>query len=291
MVEDNDFLESDHEGTDERFTLYEATVDKTNLPNLLRKAGVTVYECDGWSFRGSSTFSPRGVLAHHTGPGSVDGLVKVCINGRTGLPGPLAHVVLAPDGSAYIVAAGKANHAGVGTWRGLSGNTVLWGIEAVHPGNLTTPWPEVQLQAYYKICAVMLKMVGAGAEMVAGHKEYATPLGRKIDPSQLDMNRFRTEVGKALIALNTPVEVKAMFDPPLSIVAWTKVTYGETGVVGVNAKGEIFAEPTHLYLDAPANHPEYWQSHGGEARDISSVPNGYQVIDQHGHGYTYNVKI
>lgn len=96
-----------------------------NLADRLRAAGVKVVEYDGWKLRGSDTFNPKGVLAHHTGPGSVDALVRLCVNGRSDLPGPLDQVVLAPDGTAYVIAAGRSNHAGAGSWRGLSGNTSL----------------------------------------------------------------------------------------------------------------------------------------------------------------------
>lgn len=263
---------------------------QVNLANRLRKAGVKVIEHAGWTVRGSATFSPRGVLVHHTGPGSVDGLIKLVINGRPDLSGPLAQVVLAPDGTAHVVAAGRANHAGAGAWRGLSGNSVLWGIEAIHPGDQKTLWPQVQLEAYHLICAVMLDISGAGAEMAAGHKEYATPQGRKTDPVQLDMTLFRANVGLAMRKLdNAPVvqEVfKPMFDPPLQISAWVTVDYEGGGVVAVNAKGEIFCEPARLYIDAPASHPEYWTGHA-PAVQIKAIPRGYRVVDHHGHAYDY----
>jgi hypothetical protein len=51
----------------------------------------------------------------------------------------------------------------------------------------------VQVDAYHRGVAAILKKIGAGANMCSGHKEYALPAGRKIDPT-LDMNEFRQRV-------------------------------------------------------------------------------------------------
>lgn len=175
---------------------------QTKLAQAIRDEGVTVVEHEGWQSRGSSTFSPKGVVAHHTGPFStVAGMVSLCIRGRSDLPGPLANVVLAPDGTAHVIAAGRANHAGSGGWRGLQGNSSVFGIEAMHSGSKTAPWPEAQLAAYFEVCAAMLKLVNAGPEMVCGHKEWRP--GDKPDPVNLDMNAFRQRVSDAM-AVKTP---------------------------------------------------------------------------------------
>jgi len=112
------------------------------LADALRAEGVTVVEEPGWRDRGNPTFSPKGVICHHTaGPARGDApSLGTCINGRPGLPGPLCQIVLARSGTAHVIASGRANHAGAGGWRGLTGNTSVFGIEAENTG-LGEPWP------------------------------------------------------------------------------------------------------------------------------------------------------
>ncbi|CAG1021766.1 partial zinc D-Ala-D-Ala carboxypeptidase, partial [Patescibacteria group bacterium] len=55
------------------------------------------------------------------------------------------------------------------------------------------PWPAVQMDAYRRGVAAILKHIGQDASWCCGHKEYALPVGRKPDPS-FDMDKFRTEV-------------------------------------------------------------------------------------------------
>lgn len=171
------------------------------LPEVLRAAGLKVVEVDGWKTRGHGDMSAiRGVLCHHTaGPLKGDApSLGVVINGRPDLPGPLSQLVLARSGTWHVVAAGKAWHAGAGTWRGLtSGNASLVGIEAENTGLANDPWPAAQLDSYARGCAAILDKIKAGPEWCVGHKEYATPPGRKSDPS-FDMAKFRDRVRQHL---------------------------------------------------------------------------------------------
>jgi peptidoglycan hydrolase-like protein with peptidoglycan-binding domain len=169
------------------------------LADKLREYGCNVVEVDDWKTRGNATFDPKGVVAHHTA-GSPSGdapSLRVCINGHGSLPGPLANVVLSRSGICYVIASGRANHAGRGGFRGLSGNSSVFGIEAENTG-VGEPWSAQQLDAYYKCTAAMLDGIGRDASWVCGHHEWATPPGRKIDPRGFTMDSFRTEVGKAL---------------------------------------------------------------------------------------------
>ena len=114
------------------------------------------------------------------------------------MPGPLAQLGLGRDGTFYVIAAGRANHAGLGSWQGITtGNSSFIGIEAENTG-LTSgphadPWPDVQMDAYARGVAAILNRIGASTTMCCGHKEYAQPPGRKIDPT-FDMNAFRQQV-------------------------------------------------------------------------------------------------
>lgn len=173
----------------------------TWLAEVLEDAGLKVAEQPGWRTRGHGNMGTvKGVMCHHTA-GSLTGNMPslgVVTNGRPGLSGPLAQLGLGRDGTWYVVAAGRAFHAGRGNWQGFTtGNSSFIGVEAENTG-LTTgpkadPWPEVQLDAYRRGAAAILKNVGADALMCCGHKEYALPVGRKIDPT-FDMSDFRHKV-------------------------------------------------------------------------------------------------
>jgi len=170
----------------------------TWLPVVLRDAGLKVAETQGWADRGRAEMGTvRGVMCHHTGTATSDRnmpTLNLLINGRPDLSGPLSQLGLARDGTFYVVAAGRANHAGGGSWKGITtGNSSFIGIEAENAGGRTDPWPEVQMDAYYRGVAAILKQIGAGVEMCCGHREYALPAGRKVDPV-FDMDAFRATV-------------------------------------------------------------------------------------------------
>jgi len=168
------------------------------LPDVLKAAGLKVATVDGWETRGRGDVGPIvGIICHHTaGPknGNMPSLGTL-VRGRSDLPGPLAQLGLGRDGTYYVIAAGRANHAGAGTWNGVSsGNTRFIGIEAENTGLANdSPWPAEQLDAYHRGVAAILAHLGRGSEWCAGHKEYATPRGRKSDPD-FDMVAFRSAV-------------------------------------------------------------------------------------------------
>src|SRR5262249_22051163 len=140
----------------------------------------------------------KGVMCHHTAtkqstPGNMPTL-RVLIEGRPDLPGPLAQLGLGRDGTFFIVAAGRCSHAGAGDWQGVkTGNSSFIGIEAENSGLQDDPWPAVQIDAFERGAASILRKIKADAIMCCGHKEYALPPGRKIDPS-FEMKAFRMSV-------------------------------------------------------------------------------------------------
>jgi peptidoglycan hydrolase-like protein with peptidoglycan-binding domain len=178
----------------------------TWLPDILLAAGLKVAEQPGWRTRGRREMGRiRGVMCHHTaGAGPEHGVMPslgVITNGRPAtattkaLSGPLAQLGLGRDGTYFVIAAGLANHAGPGAWRNVTtGNESFIGIEAENRGDGVDPWPEVQLDAYHRGVAAILKKIGASADMCCGHKEFALPLGRKPDPRNIDMLAFRARV-------------------------------------------------------------------------------------------------
>jgi N-acetylmuramoyl-L-alanine amidase len=165
------------------------------LPQVLRAWGLTVQAVDGWERRGHGDMGkPLGTIAHHT-CGPKDGDIRdlhVLVDGRPDLAGPLCNLGLARSGVYWLVAAGKAWHAGAGSWQGITdGNSHFIGIEAENVGDGHDPWPTAQMDAYKRGCAAILTHIGAKPSMCIGHKEWAPH--RKDDPT-FSMPEFRNEV-------------------------------------------------------------------------------------------------
>lgn len=193
----------------------------TWLPDVLTAAGLKVSLVDGWKDRGRGDVGKIfGVICHHTAGPLAKNMpsLNTLVNGRGGskpLPGPLAQLGLGRDGTWYIIAAGRAIHAGKGNWKGVvNGNSNLIGIEAENTGLPNdSPWPAVQLDAYHRGVAAILKHLGQGAEFCAGHKEYALPKGRKGDPD-FDMVPFRASVAAIMAGTAPPPTTIPAAEPP-----------------------------------------------------------------------------
>ncbi len=180
----------------------------TWLPSVLEGAGLKVAEVDGWRSRGRAEMgSVRGVMCHHTAGAATGNMptLDLLIKGRSDLSGPLAQLGLGRDGTYYVIAAGRANHAGAGRWRGIdTGNSSFIGIEAENTGLPNDAvWPAVQMDAYQRGVAAILAHIRADANMCCAHKEYALPAGRKNDPL-FDMVPFRAAVNAILTGLVAP---------------------------------------------------------------------------------------
>lgn len=194
----------------------------SNLPDILRKHGLKVVEIAGWRDRGvDGPFNPVGVLCHHTAGhddlgDAADDLAyvkNVLVKGRSDLRGPLCQLALSAEGVVYIVAAGRANHAGnakaSGTVASGNGNTLYIGIEAMNAGTGRDDWEKSQYEAYVLLCAVLsLEVTGNSAQTVRAHKE--TSVTGKIDPAgpigylkerEFDMGKFRARVAAKMDVL------------------------------------------------------------------------------------------
>jgi hypothetical protein len=171
----------------------------TGIADRLRAAGLNVVEVAGWQTRGSASFGILGSLDHHTA-GSRTGnapSLTICIYGRSDLPGPLCQVLMGRDNTCYVIAAGRANHAGAGNWRGLTSNGQLSGLERENVGTTAEPWREDQTDAAARAHAALIRG-RAGADMVARHAEYALPVGRKVDSHSVSGADLRRRVGDYL---------------------------------------------------------------------------------------------
>lgn len=172
------------------------------IAGRLRAAGCKVVEVDGWRTRGSDTFSPRGSVDHHTA-GAARGnapSLGICINGRSDLPGPLCQVLVARDLTCYLIAAGRANHAGPGGWKGLAGNSSVYGVERENVGTAAEPWTPTQTNHAAIVHRAL--MDGKSAEFVCRHAEWAPT--RKIDTHSLSGSTLRSLVAKETTPTPTP---------------------------------------------------------------------------------------
>lgn len=172
------------------------------LADILRDAGLAVVEHPGWKARGKPGMRPRIVIGHHTAshPFTPDATVtNLLVNGRVDLPGPLCHLGLNRNGTYIVVAAGKANHAGLGQWMDANESVEAIGIEAYNygagvPFPSREPWPQIQLDAYDRGVAALLAHIGRDERYFCGHREWAQPPGRKPDPSGIDLPAMRLRI-------------------------------------------------------------------------------------------------
>jgi N-acetylmuramoyl-L-alanine amidase-like protein/putative peptidoglycan binding protein len=224
----------------------------TWLPTVLLEAGLKVAEQPEWRTRGRGDVGAiKGVLCHHTA-GPKTGIMPslgVVTNGRSDLPGPLSQLCLGRDGTFFVIAAGRANHAGIGNWQGVTtGNSSFIGIEAENTGQTTgpnaDPWPAVQLNAYRRGVAAILKKVKADAIMCCGHKEYALPVGRKSDPT-FDMDDLRMHVASIMAGIAPLPSVIPSVDmdnrPTLRRGAVDDLVEWIQAMIGVPATGDFDA--------------------------------------------------
>lgn len=164
------------------------------LPQALLDAGLRVNVVGGWETRGRAAMHPRGLVLHHTAsrPPRPAPSLAVCIDGRRDLPGPLCHVLIGRDRTCHVIASGVANHAGEGSWRGITGNASVIGIEVENQGDGSEPWDPELVLVTYRAAAACLRATGIGAAMVCGHKEWAPR--RKVDPWGWDMDTARARI-------------------------------------------------------------------------------------------------
>lgn len=184
------------------------------LPGVLRSAGLTVIEVPGWATRGRELTTIHGVVWHHTatGPTWTDQRVTDLLrDGRPDLPGPLSQLGLDRQGRYWIVAAGRANHNGYGTW----GNDSI-GIEAYNAGDGQDPWPTAQLDAYVAGTAAVLAHLGLPAARALAHRE--TDPRRKPDPVGIDMAVMRRRITTLLgpPAPHTPAGPSTQKEPEMT---------------------------------------------------------------------------
>lgn len=201
----------------------------TPIPNdtfvgLFRSEGISkIREHPGWTShnrgnRGSGWGPINGVVIHHTGSDTTgDGQSyndNILWKGYTGLPGPLCHVGIAPDGTLHVNSNGRANHAGGGdaavltdvvneaAWlmtreakptrgnsNGVDGNSRFYGAEIMYSGGHAMT--AAQMDTAVRFAAAICRHYGWSARSVIGHREWSDD---KVDPGYCPMTAFRAAV-------------------------------------------------------------------------------------------------
>jgi hypothetical protein len=187
----------------------------------LRAEGLNVVEVGDWETHNRNHKGPwgpvHGVMIHHTvtrgsTKAQTDSSVALCRDGRSDLPGPLCHGVIAKDGTVYLVGYGRTNHAGMGDddveqavinetnlpiddEANTDGNRAFYGFECINLGDGEDPWPPAQLLAIEKAAAAICRHHGWGPQSVIGHLEWQPG---KVDPRGFTMQTMRGRVAARL---------------------------------------------------------------------------------------------
>lgn len=194
----------------------------TGLARVAEKTGYPVNEVSGWKTRGHGGMdSCQTIVIHHTAGANTGGDYNsygTVLNGRPGLPGPLAQYGIGRNtGTINVFAAGRAWHAGrVGRTSWNNNNAI--GIEIENNGT-GEPYGSKTYGAAVALAGELVKEFRLTVNDVLGHKEVAVPKGRKVDPS-FNMDKFRADVaayingGPQIVPVNddiNPIE-KDWFD-------------------------------------------------------------------------------
>lgn len=190
--------------------------------------GVRVEPEDGWRTRGGSRFDPKGFTVHHDASPRGSDIRHIIRDGHASLSGPLANLYLTRDGTLVVIAAGRANHAGRGGWKGLHGNSSVWGLEIANDG-VGEPYTPEQLRAVLLLMRAFVEVDGVPVGLIHSHAEWAPDRKRDpaLDPERQsgpwNMDRFRHDVSQQpeiappeedemLIKFSEDGKVKVMYD-------------------------------------------------------------------------------
>src|SRR4051812_40666635 len=166
----------------------------TDMADVLRDAGVAVVEQDGWQTRarssgGYSSGKPWCVMWHHTAS-SVNASASSDANymSYSADSKPVANLLIARDGTAWVLAGGATNTNGKGMARSFSRgtvpadsmNTYAIGMEIQNSG-IGQSYSQACINACFKVSTALCRAYGLAPDDVDQHVNYAPD--RKIDPA------------------------------------------------------------------------------------------------------------
>lgn len=165
----------------------------TRLLEFFDKWGVNYRTVAGYETRGrpasSGGYDPRGVQWHHTGSTSSASnpapSLRTLTEGRPDLTGPLCAVAPDYNGVVWVVALGRANHAGLARAHGAlpagDGNALRVGFEIQTSGLQVIP--PAQMDSTILATVAVLDMLGVRSDQVADYlaRHYDTSTTGKWD--------------------------------------------------------------------------------------------------------------
>jgi hypothetical protein len=184
-----------------------------DLPSVLRQARLHVVEVPGWRElsrpESAGGFAPVGNLWHHTGSKDTNPLsieddyeyaVWLAKIGRSDLAAPLCQGSIGRNGTVYVCAAGRGNHAGKAKASGPvpagDGNTLYLGWECQNTGS--EGWTPAQYDAMVRVGAATSMAYGWTAAANRAHRE--TSVTGKWDPGLLAMDEFRSDIDDQMVS-------------------------------------------------------------------------------------------
>jgi len=164
----------------------------TGMADWFRAAGLKVVEYDGWKTRsrssgGYDTGRPWGVMWHHTASNtSPENDANYMCSGSPDRP--IANLMIARDGTVWVLAAGATNTNGKGSgvvWsKGRvpddSMNTYAVGMEICNSG-VGEAYSEAQIDGAFGASIAVIQNLGLTPTDLSEHNTYAPD--RKIDPA------------------------------------------------------------------------------------------------------------
>jgi len=192
----------------------------------LKKWGIKYVEVKSWETHNRNSKGPwggvNGFIWHHTGADTSNPAAYAAgtlYDGISGLPGPLCHFGLAPDGTVYLVGWGRANHAGggdpavlnhvinedytgqlkptKGNSNGVDGNAHFYGVEIMYSGS--HKMTDAQYKTALKLSAAICEFHGWSEKSVIAHGEWSSD---KWDPGYAS--------GKIMNMVEVRADVKAV---------------------------------------------------------------------------------
>ncbi len=148
---------------------------------------------DKTSYRSQNYNSRNGkpitMIMLHTTEGDFDGDAEWMCAERSQVS---CHYLVDPDGAVYQLVADKhrAWHAGAGSWHGVyDANSYSIGIEISHKGGRA--YGRSQWDVTAELCSILIASYGIVQTMICAHRWYATPPGRKSDPTDVSDPELR----------------------------------------------------------------------------------------------------
>ncbi len=161
--------------------------------------------------RPGQIFEPVGIMLHHTAAGGTKDVpsLNVVRNGRPGLSGPLAPLLIGRGGTIYVTCdqGGVCNHAGMGrgivldkvrrgeplapedtSWGvrdSVGGNRWFYGIELENAGDGIESFGAEQYDSALSVCRALISKHSWGPNSIIAHHHWSR---RKIDPNRNTFN-------------------------------------------------------------------------------------------------------